>query len=182
MRSRRGCVCVAVDGPLPGEGGAYTVGAAHPGLAEAPVQDSDFAAVLASERVVLLQRGDPETARLWQRLVDMSTAYFNDVYGNTVRGGPADYLGLDDLTGSAGNISADPRLVDHMTGRLHLQPDSPCLDAGADDYLVKPFDPEELRLRVDNLIEGRKRHAEHLRADRGGWEGGGEMEGELGGE
>jgi len=34
----------------------------------------------ARERVVLLQRGDPETTRLWQRLVDMSTAYFNAVY------------------------------------------------------------------------------------------------------
>ena len=34
----------------------------------------------ARERVVLLQAGDPETTRLWQRLVEMSTAYFNEVY------------------------------------------------------------------------------------------------------
>ncbi len=34
----------------------------------------------ARERVVLLQGGDPETNRLWQRLVDMSTVYFNEVY------------------------------------------------------------------------------------------------------
>ena len=32
------------------------------------------------ERVVLLQSGDPETARLWDRLVAMSTEYFNTVY------------------------------------------------------------------------------------------------------
>ncbi len=32
------------------------------------------------ERVVLLQGGDVETNRLWQRLVEMSTAYFNEVY------------------------------------------------------------------------------------------------------
>jgi arginyl-tRNA synthetase len=32
------------------------------------------------ERVVLLQRGDEETTRLWRRLVEMSTAYFNEVY------------------------------------------------------------------------------------------------------
>ncbi len=32
------------------------------------------------ERVVLLQNGDPETGRLWGRLVDLSTAYFNEVY------------------------------------------------------------------------------------------------------
>ncbi len=29
---------------------------------------------------MLLQGGDPETTRLWQRLVEMSTAYFNEVY------------------------------------------------------------------------------------------------------
>ncbi len=34
----------------------------------------------ARERVVLLQGGDAETDRLWQRLVEMSTAYFNEVY------------------------------------------------------------------------------------------------------
>jgi len=34
----------------------------------------------ARERVVMLQSGDPATHVLWQRLVDMSTAYFNVVY------------------------------------------------------------------------------------------------------
>ena len=34
----------------------------------------------ARERVVLLQGGDAETTRLWQRLVEMSNAYFNEVY------------------------------------------------------------------------------------------------------
>jgi arginyl-tRNA synthetase len=33
------------------------------------------------ERVVLLQSGDSETTQLWNRLVDMSTSYFNAVYG-----------------------------------------------------------------------------------------------------
>ena len=34
----------------------------------------------ARERVVLLQAGDEETTRLWQRLVQLSMSYFNSVY------------------------------------------------------------------------------------------------------
>ena len=41
--------------------------------------DEEFAA-RARDRVVLLQSGDDETRRLWQRLVDMSNDYFNAVY------------------------------------------------------------------------------------------------------
>jgi arginyl-tRNA synthetase len=42
--------------------------------------DSEEFQARARERVVLLQGGDDETTRLWQRLVEMSTAYFNEVY------------------------------------------------------------------------------------------------------
>lgn len=35
---------------------------------------------------------------------------------------------------------------------------------GVDDYLVKPFDPRELKARVDNLIAARKRLRERLRS------------------
>jgi arginyl-tRNA synthetase len=48
--------------------------------ANAKFTESEEFQARARERVVLLQRGDPETNRLWQRLVDMSTAYFNAVY------------------------------------------------------------------------------------------------------
>jgi parallel beta-helix repeat protein len=47
------------------------------------------------------------------------------------------YSGLTDPTGSDGNISADPRLAGVAYGESHLQPDSPCRDAG-DDALVQP--------------------------------------------
>jgi signal transduction histidine kinase/DNA-binding response OmpR family regulator len=38
------------------------------------------------------------------------------------------------------------------------------LEEGADDYLVKPFDPRELKARVDNLIASRKRLFERFEA------------------
>ncbi len=61
---------------------------------------------------------------------------YNDVYGNTVRGERSDYQGIGDLTGLDGNISADPWLDDYGTGRWHIEPDSPCRDAG--DALAVP--------------------------------------------
>jgi DNA-binding response OmpR family regulator len=42
------------------------------------------------------------------------------------------------------------------------------LREGADDYLIKPFDPRELKARVDSLIASRRRLAERLAAGGGG--------------
>ena len=36
-------------------------------------------------------------------------------------------------------------------------------DIGADEYIMKPFQPDELRARIKNLIEQRKRLHEHFR-------------------
>ncbi len=64
--------------------------------ANAKFADSEEFQERARARVVLLQAGDAETHRLWQRLVEMSTAYFNEVY---------DKLGVlltdDDLAGES---------------------------------------------------------------------------------
>lgn len=55
----------------------------------------------------------------------------NDVYGNTT----ANYSNTTDVTGTGGNISADPLFANAATGDFHLTSGSPCIDAG-DDGLV----------------------------------------------
>jgi CheY-like chemotaxis protein len=66
-------------------------------------------------------------------------------------------------------IRSDPELaflpVIMVTARASRQSRLSALEGGADDYLVKPFDPEELRLRIGNALESRRRFAERLRAE-----------------
>ena len=52
----------------------------------------------------------------------------NCVYGNA----DSNYSGLPDQTGISGNISADPKLAGMLYVNSHIQPDSPCRDAGND--------------------------------------------------
>ena len=44
-----------------------------------------------------------------------------------------------------------------LTARANSQCKIEGLGTGADDYMIKPFKPHELQLRVQNLIEGRRR-------------------------
>lgn len=57
--------------------------------------------------------------------------HFNDVFGNTVLGSPANYRGTADRTGVLGNVSADPKFANLAIGDFHLQADSPCVNAGS---------------------------------------------------
>jgi len=58
------------------------------------------------------------------------------VYGNTAY----DYSGLTDPTGADGNISADPLLAGPHYGNVHIQPDSPCVDAANNADVFGDFD------------------------------------------
>jgi parallel beta-helix repeat protein len=74
----------------------------------------------------------------------------NCVYGNT----SYNYSGLADPTGTNGNISADPVLADLSAGNLHIQPNSPCVDAGDDSavqagWLDMDGQPRTLGTQVD---------------------------------
>ena len=60
----------------------------------------------------------------------------NDVYSNNVLAAATDYIGLSNATGARGNISADPVLANYRIGDFHLQPNSPCVDAGLTAVLV----------------------------------------------
>ncbi|HEY3268170.1 MAG TPA: right-handed parallel beta-helix repeat-containing protein [Armatimonadota bacterium] len=58
--------------------------------------------------------------------------YNNDVFSNTTN-----YIGQLDVSGTAGNISADPRFVNRAGNDYHLAAGSPGLDAG-DDSVPQP--------------------------------------------
>lgn len=67
-------------------------------------------------------------------------------------------------------VRADPELsflpVIMVTARASRPSRLSALEGGADDYLIKPFDPQELRLRIRNLFAARQRLEARLR-DRG---------------
>ena len=68
-------------------------------------------------RVVMLQRGDPETRRLWRILVEQSVAYFSEVYAKLdVLLSPADVWGEsaynDDLEGVVADLAELGLLVE----------------------------------------------------------------------
>jgi len=50
----------------------------------------------------------------------------NCVYGSAI----SNYLNIPDPTGTDGNISVDPKLASRLHSNWHIQPDSPCRDAG----------------------------------------------------
>lgn len=62
----------------------------------------------------------------------------NCVYGN----GIYNYSGLNDPTGTNGNISVDPRLAGAFSRNPHLECDSPCMDTGVDTMV--PTDWEDI--------------------------------------
>jgi hypothetical protein len=63
---------------------------------------------------------------------DSRTFRNNCVYGNLAY----DYRTMADPTGTDGNIAADPMFARLGIGDIHIQPDSPCRDAGDDGSVV----------------------------------------------
>ena len=77
---------------------------------------------------------------------------FSCAYGNL----KYNYRDMPDPTGINGNISADPKLVDIVYGDVHIQPDSPCKDAG-DDTAAQAGRPDidgQSRIQGDHVDIG----------------------------
>ena len=76
--------------------------------------------------------------------------------------------GLDVLKTLRGNGNRVPVLI--LTARDSVADRVKGLDAGADDYLVKPFDPLDLKIRVRNAIRllELKQELRQLRQSAGG--------------
>jgi predicted outer membrane repeat protein len=56
----------------------------------------------------------------------------NNTFGNNIY----NYAGIADPTGSNGNLSANPLLANVLAGNLHIQPGSPCRNAGDNAVVV----------------------------------------------
>ncbi len=74
----------------------------------------------------------------------------NCVFGNSAY----DYSGMTDPTGTSGNIKADPMLADPAYHNCHIQPGSPCIDAGTNadvqsGWLDIDGQPRRIGARVD---------------------------------
>jgi len=99
-----------------------------------------FNNVIDSGEVGIIVEG--ATAVLVNNLITNSTWYgiearsnptiaasFNDVYNNRL----GNYRGWEDLTGTAGNISADPLYFNQPGGQYQLRARSPAIDAGTSE-------------------------------------------------
>jgi len=79
------------------------------------------------------------------------TIHSNCVYGNTT----GNYVDLPDLTGTDGNISADPLLASVQYAELHIQPDSPCVNRGDDAYASSSLDMDgQERIQGEHIDMG----------------------------
>jgi predicted outer membrane repeat protein len=69
---------------------------------------------------------------------------YNCVYGN----GAYNYQGLADPTGTEGNLSVDPGLAAPFYENVHIQPDSPCVDAGDDGAVEAGWADMDCQTRI----------------------------------
>ena len=112
--------------------------------ANAKFADDEAFAARARDRVVLLQGGDAETHRLWNRLVDMSTDYFNRVY--TALGvqltEPPSHTSWDDTVLEEGRVlTLEPGML-FAPGRMMVHEENIVIRAEGPELLSRRAAPE----------------------------------------
>ncbi|MGB3736922.1 MAG: arginine--tRNA ligase [Ilumatobacter sp.] len=104
--------------------------------ANAKFNDDEAFQARARERVVLLQAEDPDTMVLWRRLVEMSAAYFNQVYTK---------LGVlltdDDLAGESKYQSLMEGVYSRLEERDLVREDDGAMVVDVDGFTNRDGDP-----------------------------------------
>lgn len=75
----------------------------------------------------------------------------NCVYGNSVKAEVSDFKGLSDPIGTNGNICMEPKMAAYLFGNFHIQPDSPCVNAGDMNSIETDWTDIEGQNRVSGL-------------------------------
>ena len=63
-----------------------------------------------------------------------------------------DMSGLDVIKEIRGNSYYDSLAIIVLSGKTESRERVECLNAGADDFMIKPFNPEELRARIQAIL------------------------------
>lgn len=63
-----------------------------------------------------------------------------------------DMSGLDVIKEIRGNGHYDSLAIIVLSGKTESKERVECLNAGADDFMIKPFNPEELRARIHAIL------------------------------
>jgi parallel beta-helix repeat protein len=127
---------IAANGAL--KGGGIAIASSNYGVAEITnntVANNSGAGIHWATAAPLIRNnlvvGNTWGLEQWNIGTNSPVMACNNVFGNTLQGFSTNYEGISDATGTSGNISADPKLANTRIGDYHIQPDSPCVNAGS---------------------------------------------------
>ena len=92
---------------------------------------------------IFLQRSDDRTTIINNIITESNQGIESwsgdfEIFNNNLWNNLVNYIEIPNQTGINGNISENPMFVDADGGDYHLQPGSPCIDAGTNDVSALP--------------------------------------------